>query len=80
MTRGPAVVLAGSVALLAGILAIAVVSATSRPGPRGEAARIVPAGALAFVRIPTDPDDGAARRLARLAPRIPGYLSIRDAR
>ena len=79
MTRGPAFVLAGSVALLAGILAIAVVSATSRPGPGGEAARIVPAGALAFVRISTDPNDGAARRLARLAPRIPGFLSIRDA-
>jgi hypothetical protein len=79
MTRGPAFVLAGTVALLAGILAIAVVSATSRPGPGGEAARIVPAGALAFVRISTDPGDGAARRLARLAPRIPGYLSLRDA-
>jgi hypothetical protein len=77
--RGPALVLAGSVALLVGILAIAVASALSRAGPGGEAARIVPAGALAFVRVSTDPDDPAARRLQRLAPRIPGVLSLRDA-
>jgi len=77
--RGPAFVLAGSVALLVAILAIAVVSATRRPGPGGEAARLVPASALAFARISTDPEDPAARRLQRLAPRIPGYLSLRDA-
>jgi hypothetical protein len=77
--RGPALVLAGSVALLVGILAIAVASALSNAGPGGEAARIVPAGALAFVRLSTDPDDPAARRLQRLAPRIPGLLSLRDA-
>ena len=76
--RGPALVLAGSVALLVGILAIAAVSALSSAGPGGEAARIVPAGALAFVRLSTDPADPAARRLQRLAPRIPGLLSLRD--
>src|SRR5829696_5092308 len=53
--RGPVLVLAGSVALLVGILAIAVVSATSRPGPGGEAARLVPASALAFARLSADP-------------------------
>ena len=76
--RGPALVLAGSVALLVGILAIAAAGALSSAGPGGEAARIVPAGALAFVRLSTDPDDPAARRLQRLAPRIPGFLSLRD--
>ena len=77
--RGPALVLAGSVALLVGILAIAVGSTRSAiAGPGGEAARIVPAGALAFVRLSTDPDDPAARRLQRLAPRIPGLLALRD--
>ncbi|HWM08221.1 MAG TPA: DUF3352 domain-containing protein, partial [Solirubrobacteraceae bacterium] len=78
IARGPAVVLAGSVALLVGILAIAAASALSSAGPGGEAARIVPAGALAFVRLSTDPADPAARRLRRLAPRIPGVLSLRD--
>jgi hypothetical protein len=77
--RGPAVVLAGAVLLLVGILAIAVAGVASRPGPGGEAARLVPAGALAFVRLSTDPADPAARRLQRLAPRIPGYLALRDA-
>src|SRR5829696_8042672 len=77
--RGPVLVLAGSVALLVGILAIAVVSATTRPGPGGEAARLAPASALAFARLSTDSDDVAARRLHRLAPRIPGYLALRDA-
>src|SRR5215213_4560269 len=77
--RGPVLVLAGSVALLLGILAIAIVSATSHPGPGGEAARLVPADALGFARLSTDRGDAAARRLQRLAPRIPGYLGLRDA-
>ena len=79
MTRGPRLVLAGSVALLVAILAVAVNAAYIAPGPGGDAARLVPASALAFVRLSTDRDDPAARRLARLAPRIPGYLALRDA-
>ena len=77
--RGPVVVLAGSVVLLVAILAIAIADATSRPGPGGEAAGLVPASALAFVRLSTDPEDAAARRLTALAPRVPGYLALRDA-
>jgi hypothetical protein len=77
--RGPALVLAGSIVLLAAILVPAVHDALTAPGPGGEAARIVPASALAFVRLSTDPDDAGARRLQRLAPRIPGYLALRDA-
>jgi hypothetical protein len=77
--RGPALVLAGSILLLVAILVPAVRDAVTAPGPGGEAARIVPASALAFVRLSTDPGDPAARRLQRLAPRIPGYLALRDA-
>ncbi len=77
--RGPLLVLAGSVGLLVAILAIAVADATSRPGPGGAAAGLVPASALAFVRLSSDPEGSAARRLLALAPRIPGYLSLRDA-
>src|SRR5215211_872105 len=70
MTLGARLVLAGSVALLAAFVA---------PGAGGEAARVVPASALAFARLSTARDDPAARRLARLAPRVPGYLELRDA-
>ncbi|MEA2319027.1 MAG: hypothetical protein QOD44_3216 [Solirubrobacteraceae bacterium] len=77
--RGPVLVLAGAVVLLVGILAIAIADALRSPGPGGEAAALVPASALAFVRLSTDPDDAAAQRLSALAPRIPGYLSLRDA-
>lgn len=79
MTRGPALVLAGAVVLLVAILALAVGATVADPGPGGGAAELVPASALAFARLSTDPDDAAARRLARLAPRIPGYLRLRDA-
>jgi Protein of unknown function (DUF3352) len=77
--RGPVLVLVGSVALLLGILAIAVAEVASHPGPGGRAAELVPAGALAFVRLSTGPDDRAALRLQRLAPRIPGFVALRDA-
>ncbi len=77
--RGRLLVLAGSVVLLVAILAIATADALRQPGPGGEAAALVPASALAFVRLSTDPNDAAAQRLLRLAPRIPGYPSLRDA-
>ena len=78
-TRGPVLVLAGTVAVLVAILAVAVHDAASQAGPGGQAAQLVPASALAFVRLSTDPSDPAAARLQRLAPRIPGYLALRDA-
>src|SRR4051794_8365347 len=77
--RGPLLVLGGSVVLLLAILALATADAISRPGPGGEAAALVPASALAFVRLSTDPQDAAARQLLALAPRVPGFLSLRDA-
>jgi hypothetical protein len=77
--RDARLVLAGSVALLVAILVAAVLSIASAPGPGGASARLVPASALAFARLSTDPDDPAARRLRRLVPRLPGYLGVRDA-
>jgi Protein of unknown function (DUF3352) len=71
--------LAGSIALLLAILGIAVQATRADPGPGGRAAALVPASALAFARLDTDAGDPAARRLERLAPRIPGYRGARDA-
>jgi hypothetical protein len=71
--------LAGSVALVLAIVGIAVYDMRADPGPGGRAAELVPASALAFARLDTDPDDPAARRLAALAPKLPGYTAARDA-
>ena len=71
--------LAGSVALLLAIVGIAILDARADPGPGGHAAELVPASALAFARLDTDPDDPDARRLTRLAPKLPGYTAARDA-
>jgi hypothetical protein len=72
-------VLVLAVLLLLGIVGVAVQATRADPGPGGRAAELVPASALAFARLDTDPGDPAARRLARLAPRIPGYSVARDA-
>ncbi len=79
MTRSSAAVLAGAAVLLVAILAVAVRDTLADPGPGGAAAELVPASALAYARLSTDPGDPEARELARLAPRIPGYLRVRDA-
>ncbi len=71
--------LAGSIALLLAIMGIAVHDMRADPGPGGHAAELVPASALAFARLDTDPADPAARRLATLAPKLPGYNAARDA-
>jgi hypothetical protein len=67
------------VALLLAIVGIAILDARADPGPGGHAAELVPASALAFARLDTDPDDPDARRLTRLAPKLPGYTAARDA-
>jgi len=68
--------LAGSVALLLAILGIAVHDMRADPGPGGRAAELVPASALAFARLDTAPDDPATKRLADLAPKLPGYTAL----
>ena len=78
-TRAPLAVLLGAVVLLVAILAVAVRATLADPGPGGGAAQLVPASALAFARLSTDPGDRGARRLVRLAPKLPGYLRLRDA-
>ena len=49
------------------------------PGRAATPPTLVPASALAFARLDTDPADPAARRLDRLAPKLPGYSAARDA-
>ena len=70
--------LALAVGLLVAILAVAVQASRADAGPGGHAAELVPASALAYARVSTDPDDPAARDLARLAPKLPGYARLRE--
>ena len=70
--------LALAVGLLVAILGVAVQATRADTGPGGRAAELVPASALAFARVSTDPDDPAARDLARLAPKLPGYARLRE--
>jgi hypothetical protein len=77
--RGSLAVLALAVGLLAGILGAAVQASRAAPGPGGRAAALVPASALAYVHLSTDAGDPAARALARLAPKLPGYARAREA-
>ena len=70
--------LALAVGLLVAILGVAVQATRAATGPGGRAAELVPASALAFARLSTDPDDPAARDLARLAPKLPGYARLHD--
>jgi len=75
---GSALVLAGSVALVIAVAGLAIREVSGAPGATEGAARIVPAGALAFIRLTTDEDSRDAQRLARLAPRIPGFVRLRE--
>ena len=50
---------------------MAVQASRAAAGPGGRAAELVPASALAYARLSTDPEDPAARDLARLAPKRP---------
>src|SRR5215208_3410185 len=76
--RGSLAVLALAVGLLAAILGVAVQASRADAGPGGRAAELVPASALACARVSTDPDDPAARDLARLAPKLPGSARLRE--
>lgn len=75
--RRPGLVLtAALVFLVAGVL-LALRASGEDPAGRG-AAGLVPAGALAYVRLGMDPERAEDRRLAALAPRLPGYARLRD--
>jgi hypothetical protein len=70
--RGSLAFLALSVGLLVAILAAAVAADRADAGPGGRAAELVPASALAYARA-----DTADRALERMAPRLPGYATLR---
>jgi hypothetical protein len=61
-------------------LAAGIVCARDRgaSAPPDDAARLVPAGALAYVHLSTDPDRAADRRLARFARALPTITRLRD--
>ena len=68
---------------LAGVAAVALVAgivcARGRPGgPPDTAAALVPASALVYVHLSTDPDRAADRRFARLAGLLPPVRQLRD--
>ncbi|MDX6640219.1 MAG: hypothetical protein QOF12_1230 [Solirubrobacteraceae bacterium] len=67
-------------AALAGVAIVAIVLATSGGGaaaPPDEAARLVPAGTLAYVRVATDVGRDGVRRALALAGRFPAFRSLR---
>lgn len=66
--------------LLAAGLAVGVIAARGggEPPPATGAARLVPADALVFVHLSTDPERPATRRARALAERFPGYEARRD--
>ncbi len=74
--RRPALVLVGALALLAVAIALPFVAARQITGPG--AARLVPASALAYVRLGTDRGSDADRRLAAVALRVPTVVRLRD--
>ena len=71
-------------ALVAGALVLVLVLAVRSCGgddtspPASGAARAVPADALLYVHLSTDPDRGAVKRALGLAGRFPGYPRLRD--
>lgn len=66
--------------LLAAGLAVGVIAARGggEPPPATGAARLVPADALVFVHLSTDPERAAVRRARALAGRFPGFEERRD--
>jgi len=72
------------VAGIAGVLAVALVLAlrlggtTEEQGPPTGAARLVPAGALAYLHVSTDTDREATRRALDVVARFPGLRAMRD--
>ena len=71
-----ALALLAALALVAGLVCARGERAS---GPPDDAARLVPAGALAYVHLSTDPDRTADRRLARLAEALPTVTRLREA-
>jgi Protein of unknown function (DUF3352) len=63
---------------LAAVVALAHGGDDARP-PAGQAARLVPAGALVFVHLSTDPARPAVGQAQKLAARFPGFARMRDA-
>jgi Protein of unknown function (DUF3352) len=66
-----------AVALLA-LTAGLVCAGDGEQGPADRAARLVPAGALAYVHLSTDPERAEDARLARFAQALPSVTRLRD--
>lgn len=64
-------------AVLVAVVARAHGGGDQRP-PADQAARLVPAGALVFVHLSTDPTRPAVAQAQRIAARFPGYARLRD--
>ena len=71
--------LALAVGLLVAILGVAVQATRADAGPGGRAAELVPASALAFARLSTDPDDPAARDARAARAEAARLRALRDA-
>jgi Protein of unknown function (DUF3352) len=70
-----ALALVAALALAAGLVCA---SGGGEDGPPDDAARLVPADALAYLHLSTDPDREADRRFARFAAALPTITRLRD--
>jgi Protein of unknown function (DUF3352) len=79
LIRRPRVLIAlALVAVLALAGGLVCAGAGGEQAPPDDAARLVPAAALAYVHVSTDPERAADRRLARLAAALPTVARLRD--
>ncbi len=72
---------AAGVAAVLVVLAVVLIAGRGGDGPAPpaqDAARLVPAGALAYVHLSTDTGRPAVRRASRLAASFPGWPALRD--
>jgi hypothetical protein len=76
--RPRALVALAAVAVLALAGGVVCASSGGEQAPPDDAARLVPADALAYVHLSTDPDRAADRRLVRLAAALPTVTRLRD--
>jgi hypothetical protein len=77
--RPQAIVVLAAVAGLALAGGLVCARGGGESAPADDAAKLVPAGALAYVHLSTDPDRVADRRLARLAAALPTITRLGDA-
>jgi hypothetical protein len=78
LLRRPGALIAIAAVALVALAGGLVCARSGDDGPPDDAAKLVPADALAYVHLSTDPDRSADRRLVRLAAALPAIRRLRD--